>query len=926
MRQLLAVLGCIVAVLPLFGAVELRLLSKPEGLSDGQVNVLFQDSTGYMWIGTQRAVDRFDGNNIRTYLFPDDDGNNSVRDITELRRDEIYVGSSRGLFVIDNELNGLRQIYPDKFNVPVNTLADDGHRFLYAGTDNGIYIYDVVKGTLKQQLLGHDVLSQDNSVRAVFHSATLGLWAASAHDLYYVDPVKERIQNFKLPSSVTVTRMAEYQGILYIGTRGGGVIPFDMVRHKFLPPLHFGNDIITSVCPDGLGLLLVATDGEGFYEYDIKNSSVINHITADPGSAMPLHSNSIYSMYVDAAKQSIMLGYYQHGLEYMTHRDHLFNIYSYPGFIDTHKLAVRALAIDGSVKVIGTRQGLYYVDESTGRTAKFIKPQIRSNLIFCIYKYGGRYYVGTYEGGMYILDPNTLHLTGYDAGGAIPATSTVFDMKSDSSGTLWIGTSDGIVRIQGNEVIKLTSLNSQLPKGNVYDVFFDSRGRGWFSTETGLAIWNGKELHADKFPKDFVNKQKIRDIYEDSEHNLYFAPDRGRLFRSDIDLRQYSYINYGADDDNSMVTFIIEDKKGWLWLGTDKGVVRYDKHNRSRTFNNADGIANLVFTLCPALTDSHGDIWMGNSQGLLQLDFDHFNNIQSGFSNPLVISDIQTHGKSIVNRLEHTPKGPYRLTLGSDENELRVYTANLRYVRPEYYTVEYMIEGGVDEKWHQADGSRPIELYELPIGTRTLHIRKPGDPDTDVEIIIQRHSSKLVLAIEIIGVLFVITCVFALVNFIRRRRERKEIEQEREEMLAQLSADNNEDKTIERVSYKTSRISDEECKRLLKLLDEIMKRDKPYTDQNMKSSDLAKMANTTGHALSYLFNQYLKISYYDYINRYRVEEFKRLVRDTDTSRYTLTALAEKCGFSSRATFFRHFKAIAGITPAEYLKQQEKRGK
>lgn len=101
MKQLMTVLGFLVAVLPLFGAVELRLLSKPEGLSDGQVNVLFQDSTGYMWIGTQRAVDRFDGNNIRTYLFPDDDGNNSVRDITELRRDEIYVGSSRGLFVID---------------------------------------------------------------------------------------------------------------------------------------------------------------------------------------------------------------------------------------------------------------------------------------------------------------------------------------------------------------------------------------------------------------------------------------------------------------------------------------------------------------------------------------------------------------------------------------------------------------------------------------------------------------------------------------------------------------------------------------------------------------------------------------------------------------------------------------------------------
>ena len=105
-----------------------------------------------------------------------------------------------------------------------------------------------------------------------------------------------------------------------------------------------------------------------------------------------------------------------------------------------------------------------------------------------------------------------------------------------------------------------------------------------------------------------------------------------------------------------------------------------------------------------------------------------------------------------------------------------------------------------------------------------------------------------------------------------------------------------------------------------------MKHDKPYTNPSLKSNDLARMANTTGHSLSYLFNQYLERSYYDYVNAYRVDEFKRLVRDTDTSRYTLAALAEKCGFSSRATFFRHFKAIAGITPAEYLKQQGKGSK
>lgn len=101
----------------------------------------------------------------------------------------------------------------------------------------------------------------------------------------------------------------------------------------------------------------------------------------------------------------------------------------------------------------------------------------------------------------------------------------------------------------------------------------------------------------------------------------------------------------------------------------------------------------------------------------------------------------------------------------------------------------------------------------------------------------------------------------------------------------------------------------------------IMKKEKPYTNPDLKSKDLALMIDSSAHALSFLFNQYLHKSYYDYINEYRVDEFKRLVKETDVSKYTLSTLAERCGFSSRATFFRHFKAITGLTPAEYLKNE-----
>ena len=132
--------------------------------------------------------------------------------------------------------------------------------------------------------------------------------------------------------------------------------------------------------------------------------------------------------------------------------------------------------------------------------------------------------------------------------------------------------------------------------------------------------------------------------------------------------------------------------------------------------------------------------------------------------------------------------------------------------------------------------------------------------------------------------------------------------------------DNSEDK------YRNYKLSDEECKRLIKILDREMSKNKLYMNQSLKIADLAAVANTSSHALSYVFNQFLQKSYYDYINEYRVEEFKSAIQKEKYSKYTLEALSEHCGFSSRASFFRSFKKVTGITPNEYIKNIKMSGK
>lgn len=897
--------------------VELKSLSPTEGLSDLLVNTIYKDSEGFVWFGTEMGIDRFDGNQLKSFEFPKSaTGSHRVNAITEVKNKGIFVGNRQGLFVIHKNESAPTRLFPDKLTNQVTSLAADGANSLYVGTKQGIYQYDISKNNLRHVLLDNDMLSQDNEVSALKVIPDKGLWAVSPHKLHFLDFITGKISSYQIPASGEALRMAGNGNYIYIGTYGSGIIPFDIKRKQFQAPLEMGNNIITSMnlSADGNNLY-ISTDGEGIFDYSLSTNSIKTHLTSHADSPLRLKSNSVYSLAVD--NQGLLwIGYYQSGAEYTPYSNDVFEVYTYPGVIDTHQFAVRAIAVNGDEKLIGTREGLYYINERTGESRKFVKPAIRSNIIFSITKIKGLYHIGTYTGGMYIFNPSTKTLSNFKDDDPTFTSGSIFSIEPDASGNIWIGTSNGVYCFRDGKMKNhFTSTNSQLPAGNVYEIFFDSAGRGWFCTENGMALWTGSEIRTDRFPKGFIQSKKIRDIFEDSDHYLYFAPDRGEVFRSNLNLTTFGTISTGKVDATPITTFITEDNDGWLWLGTDRGIMRYNKENRSQYFNNADGLPHLVFTLCPPVKDKDGNIWMGNTNGLLKLDYDKFKASTPHDIRSVQVSDFKSNGKSIVNRLTASRSGQSKIVLADNENDLEISIANLSYIPSKYFLVEYILEG-YDSEWKQTDGMHPIHYYDLPSGNYTFKVRNPGSPESESTISI--HKSAGINWWAVATILIIIGGGGVTFLRIRRKRAAAAARQEEEVASETVGAATYHTELQEKKRYKTTSLSDEECKRLLKVLDAIMQKDRPFTNPDLRSLDLAEMANTTTHALSYLFNQYLKKSYYDYVNEYRVNEFKRLVKERDISKYTLTALSEKCGFSSRASFFRHFKSITGLTPAEYI--------
>lgn len=126
-------------------------------------------------------------------------------------------------------------------------------------------------------------------------------------------------------------------------------------------------------------------------------------------------------------------------------------------------------------------------------------------------------------------------------------------------------------------------------------------------------------------------------------------------------------------------------------------------------------------------------------------------------------------------------------------------------------------------------------------------------------------------------------------------------------------------KEEEKGKYNSSGLSDEKANLLHAQLSLAMEEDKVYTNSKLSLSELADKLNTPANYLSQILNEKEEQNFYDYVNTFRVNEFKRLISIPKNQNLTLLAVAYDCGFNSKSSFNRYFKKCTGQTPSQYLK-------
>lgn len=892
-----------------------RSLSRTEGLSDLRVSALYKDSKGFLWVGTATSVERFDGISFKHYPI---DGNHEKRKwvniIVETQDNRILVGNEMGLWDVRNEkLNPLAQ---DTIKGGVRGIISDSQGNLYIGSETGLWIWKP-SGEMERIVLDDNSLTAENSVVSMCMGQENKLWVLTKEELYLVN-----LNNRNKPALFDNSLFGKHfpysyrtivcvDDILYIGTFEQGIICFNTITGQFSHFIDIDCNVVNHISTDGKDLLYVGTDGGGVFFISIRQQKVIQNFYNNPNVAESLRSNSVYSVLLD--RDGILwAGLYQFGLNFTYYNNSAFFVYNFSPYFDSKNIAVRTLFVSEYERIIGSRTGLFYIDERNKRIKFFDISQLRSNIILCCTAFLGKYYIGTYGGGMYIFDPSDMSIQDFDPQMKIPfLNGHIFCMKTTPDGSLWLGTSSGVYCYQSGQLVyHYTIENSSLPDNNIFDIMFDSTGKGWICTKEGLAIWEpyGKRIHADVFPKGFINKEKIRTVYEDSDHKLYFLLDKDNLFVSDLSMNHYGFLPFNALLEGKELTFIIEDQRRWLWIGTNDGLYRYDRKDTFIPYSSADGVPSPIFLSCTPVIDSKGNLWLGNSNGLLKLKKD-WRSVAEKTSYPVVITGVTVDEDTKNPELTKAPSH-YKCRLEMWKKNVTVYFSGLTYTDPFHMFYEYQLEGK-DDKWQILSGSSALTFYELLPGNYTLKVRRLGAPQSEaiLNICIYMPLGYIIGIGSLAAIMILIVVYFCL----RRAGRLQSITK------WHFKSQPEDGEAIDEKKSRIACLTNEECEVLLDKVRKCMETQKLYLNPDLRLSDLATATGASIYTLSYLFNQHLHSGYYDFINSYRIAEFKLLIKKGEHNKYTLNALIEMCGFSSRTSFFRYFKKVSGIYPSEYIK-------
>lgn len=909
-------------------ANQLHFLTRENGLSGISVTKMIQDHQGLTWIAVGDGINTFNGGRVVSFdISVCGKPHNTVDDLCEVGDKCIYAVTRDGIIMLEKGKSKFQQVLKD---IPSpQCLFADGNN-LYVGCLDGLYVYDGKHSRRVQ--IGNNPVELNNSIRKIVKSADGMIYFFTRYAIHRYSPKtgKHSLVSISqyLPKNTTLGQFAVQGDYIYIGTKNNGMFCYNLRSRQVSHIQEIGN-VITSVYNCGNGKICVGTNGSGAYVLDAYTNKVVEHYGVDEKDDYRIPTNAVYEFFRD--KHGVdWLGFSRYGMAYTYHNAQLFMPFAYGDFT-TKGMDVRSFCVNEHEVIIGTFSGFVYVD-SKRNIVKRIDPQAMGgvHIVTRIVPWRGLYYIGTYDGGLKVFNPSSQTVISQHFDDLLN-TANIADMQVSRDHKLWIGCSEGLYIVDGNgKVSHFTEQNSRIIGGTINSITFDHHKNVWLTSKNGVSAFviSANGMVPVKFPDNFFNQeQRLKGV---AGHGglLYFYGDNG-VYRTDSYMQQYGKFSVMDKFSDEKCYGLVNDKNGYYWVNTENGLYLQDSTLRELMhFGYGEGLTgDLVNALG---LDNHGKLWLATSDGLLETKQDAIKLWRKSSTYKVFIFELTVDDKPVPMASEYMVNDSKQVSLSWNLRSQKLsFTPILSdYAKPFGRVFEYKLDGS--KEWKVVSAGKNVTISSLMLGTHQLRVRLAGAMGTEqVYTIIVLPSVPCILE-----VLFMVFAVVLLVLWNRYRKntkallsERNEIEgalielehtaQQQEDEVDGLANGNEENKSVK---YQRMRLDDEECADIVARMRKCLENSKLYLHPDLKRTEIAEAIGVSPAKLSQVFSLYLKENYYDFVNRYRLEEFKQLVKDDAYKRYTILALSEKCGFK-KTSFFSTFRKVEGMTPTEYLKSQ-----
>jgi ligand-binding sensor domain-containing protein len=541
----------------------------------------------------------------------------------------------------------------------VRAILKDSHGFMWFGTWVGLNRYDGYQFKIyKKQLNNSNSLSND-IITAIHEDKSGKLWLGTIGGLNRFDPTTEMFKRYvhnpqdseSLSNDILVSITEDRNGNFWIGTWGGGLIHFDPVTERFSSYLHDPQNPL-SISGDYVTAVHQARDSRFWVMTRFNGLNLFDH-SAQTFRHFPLSKNDEGSDW----GQSI-IHEDQSGTLWFTSREALYAINP-----KNYKLIQYTLKNNDEFKikgvVAGTRGDLwvyghgkkYSLYKFDKENKKFSPYKTRERIVAMYRDDSGLIWIGTIRFGIMLFDerpPKFSHVAYDPASKKGLPDKQITSLLEDHSGNFWLGTSKNVLhwnRKAGE--FKTLQDNSRTSAGvrkdsRCWNVFTDENGKIWFTSEDyGLDrfdpvtgnIKNYRHIPGDK---KSLTSNYTRAIFGDKNHNIWIGTDKG-LNRYDPDFDRFDrfYIDPSKPENPlNNITTIIEDSNGFLWTGSwYGGLSRFDKTKGqfAISYRHAPNDSNSISSnTVNVIHERHdGRFWVGTSNGLSLFDpetdkFKHF--------------------------------------------------------------------------------------------------------------------------------------------------------------------------------------------------------------------------------------------------------------------------------------------------------------